>query len=105
MKKVQSIEELVGSVLKGLVKKGRPTEEDIAAAWEAAVGKNAARHTNPVALKRSVLVVIVDVSAWLYELSTKKKDILVKLEEVLGARKVKDIRFRIGAVKTRGENG
>lgn len=99
MKKPGSIEHLVGSVLKKLIKKGRPSAEQVASAWAAAAGESAAKHSQPVSFKRSTLVVNVDGSAWLYELSTHKREILEKLAAELSGKKLKDIRFRIGAVK------
>lgn len=105
MKTQRSIGDLVAGVLKGMVGRSRPSEEQILAAWEAAVGCAGALHARPVALKRSVLMVNVDSSPWLYELSTKKREILEILGRQLGGKKLKDIRLRIGNVNTRGENG
>jgi predicted nucleic acid-binding Zn ribbon protein len=90
------------SVLKGIIKdlgKKRLTEEEIKKAWGSAVGKKAASHTKPVSLKKARLVVNVDRSAWLYELTLKKREILEKLQAKLEAKKIKEIRFRIGEVE------
>jgi len=99
MRKPKSIEDLVKGVIKELSKKGRLSAEEIAAVWASAVGDAAAKHTKPIAFRRSDLVVHVDDSGWLYELSTKKRDILKKLEGKLKNRKLKNIRFRIGEIK------
>lgn len=99
MKRPKSLEDLVKVVLKNMAGSGRPAAEEIGAAWSGAAGERASGHSRPVALKRSVLVVNVDSSPWLYELTTKKKEILAALGEKLAGRKPKDIRFRIGAVK------
>ena len=89
-------------VLKDVIAKmtsRRPGEEEIGEAWARAAGNGAARHSRPVSFKTAVLVVNVDGSSWLYELSTAKREILRKLEaDLKGKKRVIDIRFRIGAV-------
>jgi len=92
--------------LEGLVKKviknirgGRLTEEEIVKAWTRAAGRRGARHTRPVSFRKSVLIINVDGSGWLYELTTKKRQILKKLGPGLAGKKVKGIRFRIGEIK------
>jgi predicted nucleic acid-binding Zn ribbon protein len=101
MAKTRPINGILKKVLKDLKKKGRLTEEDVSAAWEAACGAKAAKHTRPASLRRSVLVVNVDGSPWLYELTTKKKEILANLGGAIKDRKVKDLRFRIGNVSNK----
>lgn len=93
----------LGDLVKGLIStlgsKERLSEEDIAGAWADAVGVKAAKHSRPVSLKKSSLVINVDGSGWLYELSTKKREILEKLAGGLKGKKIKDIRLRIGDIK------
>jgi len=79
--------------------KGRLTEEEMARAWSRAAGKRGARHTRPVSFKRSVLTVNVDGSSWLYELTTKKREILKKFGPGIAGKAIKNIRFRIGEIK------
>ena len=95
----ETLKDLVKGVIKDLTGGGRLTEEEVNTAWSSAVGKRAARHTRPVSLKKSRLVVNVDGSGWLYELTLKKRDILKRLEGRLKDQKVKEIRFRIGEVR------
>lgn len=100
------LEGILKNVIKKISKK-RPSEIEIWDAWERAVGGAAARHSRPVSLQKSVLIVNVDMSTWLYELSTAQGEILKKLSLALKKNKVKDIRFRIGDItppveKTRG---
>jgi hypothetical protein len=40
----------------------------------------------------------VDRSGWLYELATKKREILERLAARFGGKKLRDIRFRIGEI-------
>jgi predicted nucleic acid-binding Zn ribbon protein len=97
VKDAASLDSILKKVIKKLKKTG-VTEEDLHRAWLAAVGKKAVKHTKPRTLRKLRLVVNIDSSTWLYELTLKKKDILKKLEEELGAKKIKDIRFRIGEI-------
>jgi len=79
--------------------KGIFTEEDMANTWEAVVGKAAARHSKVRSLKGGRLVVNIDDSSWLYELTVQKREILKKLAARIKGKKVKDITFRIGEVR------
>jgi len=100
------------SPLSGLVKKAikslsgskHITEEDMALAWEEAAGEKASRHSRPTSFKGGTLVVNVDTSAWLYELTVAKKEVLGKLGVNLKGKKIKDIRFRIGDASKRKED-
>jgi predicted nucleic acid-binding Zn ribbon protein len=90
--------DLVKKVIKGLGGKGRLTEEEMLSAWGDAVGPDAARHSRPVSLRRGCVFVNVDRSGWLYELATKKREILERLAARFGGKKLRDIRFRIGEI-------
>ena len=96
--KAESLGALLKNVVSGLGKR-RLTQEEIHGAWKDAVGKRASSHTRPVALKRGVLVVNVDGSAWLYELTLKRREILKKLDSKIKGNKIRGMRFRIGEVK------
>ncbi|MFA5143186.1 MAG: DUF721 domain-containing protein [Candidatus Omnitrophota bacterium] len=95
----KTIGDIVKKVIKTLRSKKGVTEEEIVKAWGEAVGRQAAGHTRPVSVRRSVLMVNVDDSGWLYELTTKKRDILKKLEGRMGAKPLKGLRLRIGEIK------
>lgn len=93
-------EKLIGDVLKETLKKlvspSRPSAEGVAILWGVAAGNNAAKHSKPVAIKKSELLVNVDSSSWLYEMTMRKKAILKGLEGKFGKKVIKNIRFRIG---------
>jgi predicted nucleic acid-binding Zn ribbon protein len=99
MKEAKSLEEILKNVIKILGGPKHINEEDMCEAWKGAAGAAAAGHSRPVVLKKASLIVNVDGSSWLYELTTKKKDILTKMQAALKGKKLKEIRFRIGAVK------
>ena len=97
-------EKQLGDILKDVIKdlkdkKDLITEEEVRGVWGKAVGKKAAKHTKPISLRKATLNVMVDGSSWLYELTMEKKVILKKLEGKLRGKKIKEIRFRIGAIK------
>ena len=93
------LEGVLKNLISSLGGKGRFTEEDLAGAWEAIVGKKAASHSKPRALKGSRVVINVDDSSWLYELTIQKKELLRKLGDELKSNKIKEITFRIGDLK------
>lgn len=71
-------------------------EELACAAWPQAVGKRIARHTRAVSLAESRLVVEVEDPIWEWQLSSLRKPILSKLQELLGPETVRDVQFRLG---------
>lgn len=92
------LEKIVRDVLKKMGVK-RPGEEEVGDAWAKAVGDAAAKHSRPVSLRKSVLTVHVDGSGWLYELTTRKREILAGLaQDLTGRKKIKDVRLRIGDI-------
>lgn len=98
MRKEKAIGDVLKETMKKLVSPSRPSEEGVLVLWKAAVGANAAKHSKPVAINKSELVVSVDGSSWLYELTMKKKAILKELEGKFGKKVIKNIRFRIGEI-------
>ena len=66
--------------------------------WQQAVGKRFSGHTRAGNIRRGVLEVIVRNSAILQELTFQKKQLLKKMAETAGDRKINDLRFRVGAI-------
>lgn len=95
-RKTERIDGVIKSVIEALHKDGRPTSETVEAAWREAAGDKAARHAKPVSLRTKRLVVNVDGSSWLYELTLKKDVLLGALKDKLGEDKIKELQFRIG---------
>ena len=93
------LEDVLKDIISGISKKGGLTEEDVDSAWERAVGEKAAKHSKPCTLKGPRLIVSVDDSSWLYELTIRKREILKSLSEILKSSRVKDITLRIGELK------
>ena len=80
----------------GSVKKGNAVLD----AWGEATKEEAKGHARPVSLKNGVLMVIVENSSWLYELTLEKKEIMKRFnEKYTGRKKARDIRYRIGTME------
>ena len=94
------LEGLVKSIIGNFAGKEKLTEEEIRSAWGRVVGEKAAKHSRPRSFVDSRLIVHVDDSGWLYELTTQKKHILNNLSSELKDKKLKDITFRIGDLKS-----
>jgi predicted nucleic acid-binding Zn ribbon protein len=68
-------------------------------AWRTAAGEQVADRTELGSLRRGALEVIVSDAALLQELAGYEKHrLLLELQQALGARRITDIRFRLGAV-------
>lgn len=93
------LDSVLKDIISGISKRGGVTEEDVKVAWDEAVGKGAASHCKIRSLKGGRLVVNIDGSSWLYEITVQKKEILKKLAESLKGKKIKDITLRIGDLK------
>jgi predicted nucleic acid-binding Zn ribbon protein len=93
------LEGLVKNILGNFGGKEKLTEEEIRSAWSLVVGERAAKHSRPRSFTQSRLIVHVDDSSWLYELTTRKKYILDNLSLELKGKKLKDITFRIGELR------
>jgi predicted nucleic acid-binding Zn ribbon protein len=72
--------------------------EDFTAAWQAAAGETLARHTRPGRLRRGLLEIAVSNSTVVQELTFQKKHILAELQAQLPDARIRDLRFRIGAI-------
>ena len=87
--------EQIDAILKRVV--GQIEIKDVARAWAAAVDKNIQAHATPVMLDGRVLVVEVDSSPWLYEITTRHKQrILAALQRELKECRLYNIKLRIG---------
>ncbi|MFH0840291.1 MAG: DUF721 domain-containing protein [Candidatus Omnitrophota bacterium] len=94
--RVTHIDGVIKALIEKLSKDSGPTTEDIGAAWKRAAGEAAFKHTKPAALRKKRLVINVDGSSWLYELTLKKEALLAEMRKILGEDKIKELQFRIG---------
>lgn len=89
--------ERAGKLLAGMRLPGVNLSPDelVLAAWPAAVGKRIAGRARAVAVSGSTLVVQVDDEIWQRQLTTLARQILGRLEQVLGRDLVTRIEFRL----------
>jgi predicted nucleic acid-binding Zn ribbon protein len=69
-------------------------EENLAIAfWDMCVGKEIARHTEPLKVSQGIIFVKVDNDVWRNELTYFKHEIIEKLNQKLGKKAIKEIKF------------
>jgi predicted nucleic acid-binding Zn ribbon protein len=92
----------IGNVLAQLITArgyGRiQADSNFAGAWQTAVGPALAKYTLPGRLRRGVLEITVTNSMAVQELTFQKQQILAKLQTQLPDARIRDLRFRIGAI-------
>jgi predicted nucleic acid-binding Zn ribbon protein len=67
--------------------------------WDRIVGKVVAENAQPAAFKGKILMVHVVSSTWIHQLQFVKAEMISKLNRALGKELVKEIKFKIGALK------
>jgi predicted nucleic acid-binding Zn ribbon protein len=96
-KHAAAMDKLVPHVFRGLGLEERLQQSQVFFHWSDIVGKEVAKHAQPVSLRNKLLVVAVDQSGWLQELSRYHKPLLLqKVRDRIGKAAVRDIVFRIG---------
>ena len=97
--KPEPIKDVVKNIITTWGKEATSFNEDqIARIWEGVAGSRLAKHSKPVSFKAARLVVNVDSSAWLYELTMQRPEILKKLKKKFIKKPLKELQFRIGEV-------
>ena len=89
------VNKVISDLSGGAAKKERISEEEIETRWRGAAGLRAGRRSRPVSLKKGKLVVVVEDSSLLYDLTLRKAAILGALKKGLNS-KIQEIQFRIG---------
>jgi hypothetical protein len=79
----------------------------VRAAWPDLVGADVARAATPVALERTVLVVLTNSAAWSHQLAFLEPEIVRGLRALPQVRTLERLRFRVGTIRTpaRGRGG
>jgi hypothetical protein len=86
----------VHSVLAGLGLTELQWTTELVESWPMLVGKQVSRHTRPGRMYGAELIVYVDSSVWMQELSRYGiKGLLAKVQEKYGCTKVKSIRLQL----------
>jgi predicted nucleic acid-binding Zn ribbon protein len=74
------------------------SDANLASAWQAAAGASLARFSRPGQIRRGKLEVTVSNSTIMQELGFQKQHILAELSRQLPDAKIRDVRFRVGAI-------
>ena len=100
--RISSIKDITKSVIKDLTKKKQTKADRVRTAWKRSVAKRFYKHTQPASFRRKRLVIDVDSSSWLYELTIHKEKIKARLKRELKD-DFKEVRFRIGQLENEEE--
>jgi len=98
-KHAKHIKGIVDGVL-GSWKKEKVFKKDIIEkAWGKVAGKKAAKHTRVSSLRSGRLIIEVNESGWIYQLTLKKQEIIGKLKKALKGKDIDltEVQFRIGS--------
>jgi predicted nucleic acid-binding Zn ribbon protein len=97
---MRSAERIAAILPKVLEQIGQKKKEDFySQLWQEAAGSQAAQHSRVVGLSKERLIVIIDSSAWLYQLNLLKKDLLKKIRRKAKDKKIAELYLRLGEVK------
>lgn len=94
----------LGQALKGVLPKGRGKgsirNNVVRDAWRQVVGEEVCDNTEITELKNGVLYVNVESSALIHHLTNfEKSAIITKINTIMGAKSIGDIRFKVGTIK------
>lgn len=98
-KHAKHIKGIVEGVL-GNWKKEKVFKKDIIdREWRNVAGKKAVKHTRVSSLKSGRLIIEVNESGWIYQLTLKKREIIDKLKKALKGEDIDitEVQFRIGS--------
>ena len=99
MKKEKSLQDLK-SLLQSIVSSidGTPFQDQfrVRDMWEAVAGPHIAKKATPEGIRNGILLVSVESSVWMQELTFMKQQILERINQACESSGVKDIRFRLG---------
>ncbi|MFH1046464.1 MAG: DUF721 domain-containing protein [Candidatus Omnitrophota bacterium] len=92
----QPISELVQKVVEQLARERKHKTRTLAGLWRNVAGKDLARHSRALGIKKGTLQVQVEDSAWLYQTNLKKDEILAALQKTKGYEQIQQLQLRIG---------
>lgn len=93
------IKEVITDIIQDLSSGKKFSQRQILEVWPEVAGKRIVQHTRPVMVRNGRLLINVDRSVWLYELTQKHKGRLLKrLQKKVGGDTLREIQFRIGEI-------
>lgn len=103
MKSISSVGEIIPNVIKSIGLKKKYEQIQIMDDWNEIVGYRISEKARPIEVRRGVLRVGVESSAWMNELQLIKPELMGKIENRFGRNKIKDIRFCLGRTEKGGK--
>ena len=91
----EKVGDVLASVIRDLNLEKGIAEHRAIMLWEEAVGKEAATHAIPREVARGRMVATVDSSVWLQELRMREREIIEKINRLIGQDVLKEIYFTI----------
>ncbi len=101
-RKPERIGNILPDVIRNLGLDSKLEEVELEKLWGTVVGERIAAVSRPRGIRDGVLTVEVDTSAWMQELSFRKKQIIDLVRKKFSRLEVRDIRFRLNREKGRG---
>ena len=101
-KKLDRLSRTLGSLMRARGLQSRLSEYRIFGQWEKTVGSLIAGHAQPVSVRGSKLVLVVDSPAWMQQLSLLKPEIIDKVNKSLGREAIREIGLNLGQVSAAG---
>ena len=95
-KEAQSIGDIIPSLMQKFGMQNSPWVSDLEELWVDVVGTDVARHSRPGQIDGKTLIVFVDNSVWLSELTRYgKARMLANVQKQFGKKRVSEIRLRL----------
>ncbi len=95
-RQVKQLRDVVGQILREADLEERLCAETVAAEWQQLVGSFIAGHSRPDSVRHGTLIVRVVQPTVRYALEGQRRQILQRLQQRFGARKIRNLRFQIG---------
>lgn len=92
------LKEVLEELSKKVGFKLRPVDRELSEAWRKTVGDFIAQRAQPEGIRRKVLWVLCPDPHWMNELQMLKETIKERLNALLGEGRVRDVRFKLGAL-------
>jgi len=101
----EKINSILERVLSGFNLGIKVSQYQIWEVWDSVVGQHIARHAQPHQIRHMVLWTVVSNSTWMQQLEFTKHAIIDRLNERIGEKVIKDMRFRIGELPHPDKHG
>ncbi len=96
MRRPATLTDLLNSIFGGSPLERRLKEGRIWQVWDSAVGKQISERARPVSFRDGTLIVAVNSSPWMQQLTFLKKGIMDKLNGLLGEEIIREIYLKAG---------